>query len=195
MAATHSLLRPLRVRILESLGEADSAAGVARRLEVPRQKVNYHLRALEKDGLLELVEERKKGNCTERIVKATARSYLVGAAALGAIAADPAAAKDRLSSAFLVSAMAGAVRDVAVMRERAEKAKKSLATFTLQTEVRFAGPAQRNAFAEELATFVARLAARYHDEGASRGRPFRLLAGIYPAPPSSEATHEQDEKP
>ena len=55
----------------------DSASGLARKLEMTRQKLNYHLREMEKQGLVELFEEKKKGNCTERLVRATARSYLL----------------------------------------------------------------------------------------------------------------------
>jgi DNA-binding transcriptional ArsR family regulator len=35
---------------------------------------NYHLRALERHALVELVEERRKGNVTERMMRATAAS-------------------------------------------------------------------------------------------------------------------------
>jgi DNA-binding transcriptional ArsR family regulator len=71
------LLQPGRLRLLEQLTQPDSAAGLARRLGVPRQKLNYHLRELERAGFVELFEERRKGNCTERVVRATAREFLV----------------------------------------------------------------------------------------------------------------------
>ncbi len=177
-----AVLHPLRRRILEGLREPDSAAGVARRLSLPRQKVNYHLRELEKEGLVALEEERRRGNCVERVVRATARSYLVHPEALGALAADPDRIEDRVSSAYLVAVAARAIRDVATLGERARAAGKSLATFTLETEVRFASAAARNAFAEELATAVSKLAARHHDESAPGGRRFRFVIGGYPAP-------------
>ena len=174
-------MRPMRGRLLEALGEPASAAGLARKLGVPRQKVNYHLRELEKQGLVELVEERKRGNCVERIVRATARSYVVSAEALATLAADPQAARDPFSSRYLVATAARTIRELAVLRERADKAGKSLPTFTLQSEVRFANAPDRNRFAEELATAVARLVEKYHDESAEGGRRFRLLLGMHPA--------------
>ena len=64
-----TLFSPARMRILEHLSKPDSAAGVARRLELPRQQIGYHLRELEQAGLVELVEERRKGNCIERVVR------------------------------------------------------------------------------------------------------------------------------
>ena len=58
-------------------------------LGLPRQNVNYHLKALERHGLVELVEERKKGNMTERMLRATALSYAISPAALGGVQPDP----------------------------------------------------------------------------------------------------------
>jgi DNA-binding transcriptional ArsR family regulator len=187
------LLNPLRIKILEELlREPESASGVARSLKLPRQKVNYHLRELEKEGLVELVEERRKGNCVERVVRATARSYLVNPAALGAIAADPSAVKDQFSSTYLIAVAARAIQDLALLRERASKARKGLPTFTLQSEVRFASAADQDSFVEQLSNAVARLIARYHDEKATGGRRFQIFLGSYPSPArGTPASHER----
>jgi len=175
------LLDPLRLQLLQLLRRPASAAALARQLDLPRQKVNYHLRELEKAGLVELVEERVRGNCVERILRGVARHYLISPEALGDLASDPEATRDRFSSAYLVGAAAEAIRDVGALRAGAERAGKRLATLTLQTEIRFASAARRKAFAEELATEVARLAAKYHEPDAPDGRPFKLLVGAYPA--------------
>ena len=58
-AAAEKLLKPERLRILELLTEPDSASGIARRLSLPRQTVNYHLRELEKEGFVEFVDVEK----------------------------------------------------------------------------------------------------------------------------------------
>ena len=176
-----ALLHPLRLRMLEGLREPDSATGLARRLRLPRQKVNYHLRELEKEKLVELVEERRKGNCVERVLRASARYYLINPAALGRLAADPAGFQDRFSFGYLVALAAQAIRDLATLRERARKAGKRLATFSLQTDVRFASAADRHAFTEELSNSIAGLVAKYHDESAAGGRRFRFFLGAYPA--------------
>ena len=67
-AAAEVALDPLRRRILAALAEPGSASSLAARLELPRQKVNYHLRILERHGLVEEVEQRRRGNFTERIL-------------------------------------------------------------------------------------------------------------------------------
>jgi DNA-binding transcriptional ArsR family regulator len=178
-------LDPIRARLLAELAEPGSAATLAARIGLPRQKVNYHLRALEKHGLVELVEERRKGNMTERVLRATASSYVISPMALAAVAPDPARSPDRLSARWLLALAARLVKDVGSLISGADKAKKRVATFAIEGEVRFATAADRAAFAEDLAAAVTTLVAKYHDETAEAGRDHRLIVAIHP---SKEAT-------
>ena len=142
--------------------------------------MNYHLRTLEQHGLVELVELRRRGNMTERVMQATAASYVISPAALGASAPDPARSPDRLSARWLIAVAARTVREVGELVAGATRAGKRLATFTLDGEVRFASAADRSAFAEELATAVTALVGRYHDDSAPGGRPHRVVVTVYP---------------
>lgn len=175
-----ALLDPERVRLLAALVEPDSASGLARRLGVPRQRLNYHLRALESAGYLELVEQRRKGNFLERVVRATARSFLISPDVIGALGADPAVVRDRFSASYLIALAARTIREVAALRARADAARKRLATLSLDTEIAFATARERNAFAEELANEVARLATKYHAPDADGARTFRVTVGAHP---------------
>ncbi len=186
-ARAAAALHPLRLTLLRELREPASAAALARKLELPRQKVNYHLRELERLKLVDHVEDRRKGNCIERVVQASARHYLIDPGAFGDLAADPAAIRDRFSWAYLVSIASKAVQDLATLRRRADSVKKKLPTFTLDTALRFDSPAALHAFTEELSNEFARLAAKHQssenaDEGsaASKARSFRFFLGAYP---------------
>src|SRR5262245_46454963 len=97
-AAATVALEPVRSRLLSELSEPASAATLADRVGLARQKVNYHLRALESHGLVKVAEKRKWGGLTERLLVATAGSYVVSPAAMGPVAADPGREKDRLSA-------------------------------------------------------------------------------------------------
>ena len=185
------LLQPGRLELLHSLEQPNSGAGLARRLGVPRQKLNYHLRELERGGFLELVEERRKGNCTERLVRATAKSYVIGPQAMGHLGATPDEARDHFSVAYLVAAAARAIRELAGLAGRAQRAQKRVATLTLESEIRFASAESRAEFAEELTSTLARLAAKYHNEHVEGGRRFRLLTACYPLP-NSKAVAESE---
>jgi DNA-binding transcriptional ArsR family regulator len=186
------LLNPQRTQLLEALGEPDSAAGVARRLGLPRQQVNYHLRELERAGFVELVEERRRGNCVERVLRASARRYVISPEVLGSLADDTEAIRDHFSSSYLVAVAARTISDVAELRSLADVAGKKLATMTLESEVRFASAADRNAFARELSDAVAHLIVKYHDSEAPSGRSFRLMLAAYPSKPAPDEDDHED---
>ena len=116
-AAAVVALDPVRARLLAALAEPGSAATLAPRVGLTRQKVNYHLRALEAHGLVRQVEERRWGGLTERLFAATAASYVVSPGALGAAASDPARASDRLSARYLIALAARIVREVGDARQ------------------------------------------------------------------------------
>jgi DNA-binding transcriptional ArsR family regulator len=168
--------------MLENLDRPDSASGLSRRLGIPRQKINYHLRKLEDAGLVELVEEIMRRGCLERMVRVTARALVVSPEFLEGLAADPETIADRYSSAYLVAAAARMVRQVAEQREKAEKAGQLMATFTLESEVAFQSPADFNAFTRELAEAVARLSSKYDRSHSGSSRRFRVLVGAHPSP-------------
>jgi DNA-binding transcriptional ArsR family regulator len=189
-AAAEVTLDPIRTRLLAELVEPASATMLAARTGQPRQKVNYHLRELERHGLIELVEERRKGNVTERVMRATAASYVISPAVLAAMQPDPARSPDRLSARWLLALGARLVRDVGTLIAGASKAGKPLATFALEGEVRFASPADRTAFADELTIVITALISKYHDEHAQRGRDHRVIVAIHPSIPGENADKE-----
>ena len=178
-AAAAVALDPVRARLLAELVEPGSAAALAARVGIPRQKVNYHLRALEAHGLVELAEERRRGGITERVLRATAAAYVVSPAALAESAADPDRAADRLSARYLISLAGRLVREVGSLARRAEATGKRLPTMTVDTEIGFRSPEDRAAFADELTAAVLDLAARYHHDD---GRPHRLVVFAHPRP-------------
>jgi DNA-binding transcriptional ArsR family regulator len=181
-----ALLSPLRRRIIELLAEPDSASGLARRLGLPRQKLNYHLRELEREGLVELMATRRRRGCVERLLRSTARSFVLGSTVLGTLAADPEPLQDRFSSAYLIAVAARLIADVGRLREHASRAGQRLATVAVETEIGFRSPADLKAFSEELAGEIARLAAKY-DRGGKRGsRRYRFVMGGHPLVTKSE---------
>jgi DNA-binding transcriptional ArsR family regulator len=180
-AKAAALLQPARLQMLDLLRqEPNSGSGIARRMDLPRQQVNYHLRELEKEGFVEFVEERRRGNCMERIVRSAAQSFVVSPEALGPVGAMPLTSQDRFSIAYLVGSAMRIIRDLAYLSRQAVQAGKRLSTITLETEIRFRSATERAAFAEELAQTLATLTAKYHDEKADNGRRFRFVAGGYP---------------
>ncbi|KAA0113406.1 helix-turn-helix domain-containing protein [Mycolicibacterium sp. P9-22] len=185
-AAATSALDPVRARLLAELTEPASAATLAARVGLTRQKVNYHLRALERHRLVAVAEERQWGGLTERLLVASAASYVVSPSALGAVGARADKTNDRFSAGHLIALAARVVKEVGEIWQAARTADKRLATLSIDTTIRFRSPADRAFFTRDLTEAVAALAARYHDETAPRGRPHRLFVASYPAPSTDE---------
>ena len=173
-------LEPVRSQILNELGKPASAAMLSERLGMARQKVNYHLRALESFDLVHVVEKRKWGGLTERVLVASAASYVVSPAAMGPAAADPDRSPDRFSASYLIALAARIVREVKDLLRRSQEAQKRLPTLSLDTVIRFRSAAERAAFSEDLTKAITALAARYHDETAPGGRSHRLVVVAHP---------------
>ncbi len=70
-----ALAHPLRQRVLRLLGgEPRTNKQLASRLETSPGKLHFHVRELERAGLIVLVEERPKGGIIEKYYQATARN-------------------------------------------------------------------------------------------------------------------------
>jgi DNA-binding transcriptional ArsR family regulator len=181
-AAATVALEPIRSRLLSELSAPASAATLATRVGLARQKVNYHLRALESHGLVRQADERKWGGLTERLLVATAASYVISPNALGSVAAAPERALDRLSASYLIALGARVVGEVGDLVRRAKTKDKRLATLALDAEVRFRSASDRAAFSAELTEAIAKLVSKYHDESAPGGRAHRVVVVAHPLP-------------
>ena len=182
-------LPPLRRRLLDRLREPASAVVVAGEFGLPRQRVNYHLRTLEAAGFLELVETRARRGCTERVLRTSARAFIVDpqvmAPAPAAGVRRSAARQDRFAAETLVNAASAVVRDVSRMQTRAGEQDVRLLTCAIEADVRLASPADFARLSALLATLVARAVA---DVGvAEGGRSYHVVVGAHPTPSRRKA--------
>lgn len=178
-ASVRAALSPLRRQLLARLAKPASATELALALGLPRQKVNYHVRVLERAGLLELVAERRRRGCTERVLRASATAYIVDPGVVGAAPATL-AARDQYAAEHLVGTAGQTVRDVSRMQAAAAEQGTRLLTFTIEADLGFATPADVHRFTDDLTTVLAELAERYAPpEG---GRRYRVVVGGHPTP-------------
>jgi len=180
-AAVEVALDPIRAAILAALTEPGSAATVAAAVGSTRQKVNYHLRALEAHGLVEPAEERVWGGITERLLRRSARRLVVDPDVLQTATTDPDQVVDQLSADYLVAVNARTVSEVGAITRSAPTGTR-LPTLTVDTVIGFGSPEDRAAFAADLQSAVAALVARYHHDD---GRAHRLTVSSYPRPEES----------
>jgi DNA-binding transcriptional ArsR family regulator len=184
-------LHPVRSQMLAQLSEGDTATGLAERLGLTRQKANYHLRALESSGLVELVEERRKRNTTERVMRATSEAYVISPAALASVAPDPDRAPDQLSARWLLALASRMVQELGVLMHRSRAARQPLASFGMDGEVAFANAKDRAAFVAELSDSVEGLLAKYHAGATAGSRKHRLILALYPAITKNEPSNDE----
>jgi DNA-binding transcriptional ArsR family regulator len=184
-AAAALAVDPIKSQLLAALAEPASAAALAARLGIARQKINYHLRSLEEYGLVRVAEERLWGGLRERVMVASAASYMVSPVALGPVAVDPGRGADRLSANYLIALAARIVREVSSLVRRAREADKRLATLSIDTEITFKSAADRAAFTRDLTDAVTGLVGRYHDAATAGGRAHRLVIVAHPLPRDS----------
>jgi biotin operon repressor len=183
-ARARTALQPIRLRLLQLLERPQSAPQLANRMEMPRQRVLYHLRKLEAQRLVEAHEHGHVGRRIDRSYVRTATSYAIAPKTLGGVAVDSRTVADAFSSAYLSAVAGRALNDLGVLDRAAAARGKRVPTFTLETDVRFASPADHRRFVDELAAALSTLAAKYHHPGAPQGRTFRVFACGYPAVPS-----------
>jgi DNA-binding transcriptional ArsR family regulator len=169
-------LSPLRRQLLERLREPGSATQLANELGLPRQRLNYHLRALEDAELVELVEERPRRGFRERILATSADAFVVDPSVIGEATTPP--PQDRFAAEHLIATAADVIRDVAGMQAEGDRKGTRLLTFTIEAELTLASPVDVEHFTTDLAEAVAGVA---EDHNAPGGRRYRIVIGGHPA--------------
>ena len=193
-AAVAAIGHPTRRRVLQLLADApDSASGLAERLDDTRQRVNYHVRALEEAGLVELAEERPRRGLTEKIYRPVGRGFAIDPAVLGSLDAGEAlTGGDRWAAGYAIALASRATREIAALGRKAVRARKRLAVASLDTTVRLRDPKAMETFVDDLARAVADVVARHDDPGGD-SRPFRVTTCSHPAPDEKTESDTQED--
>ncbi len=163
-------LSPVRRRILAALTEPASATGISDSLGMTRQKVNYHLRALEAAGLVHLHEERPKRGVIERIMQRSQDVVLVDPATF---AETDLSRRDVVGIAGVISTASDIIRHASTVARQASADGAKVAAVTLDTEIRLRDPAALRSLVADITAVIAR-----HD--AHEGLAFRVSTSMLP---------------
>lgn len=181
LSAVQALTHPTRLRMLDMLRDTDSAAGIARAIGEPRQKINYHLKELEAAGLVRAVGERRKGNMMEQLYQATANTFLVSPRIAWSGNARPAALQDQASLSALVELGERVQRDAAELLDRAAFDGEQIPSASVEVDVAFADAEARSAFITEYLEALGPLLKKFA-VARQLGAPFKLALAVYPDP-------------
>jgi DNA-binding transcriptional ArsR family regulator len=172
-----ALCHPTRVAMLEALREPASAAAVGRQLGQPRQRINYHLKALEEAGLVEQVGTRQQGNFIETLYRASARSFVVSPEVAWAGPRRLEVLRSQHALESLVAISSRLQRDAVVLLDRATFDGEEISSAAVSAEVSFATDEQRTAFMREYLETTRALLDRH---GNKRGAPYRVVLAVHP---------------
>ena len=180
-----------RQQLLADLSTPHSAASLARRYDMSRQRIGYHMRDLEKAGAIAVCSERQQRGLTEKLYQTRPIAYVHAPPSK-----DRLRRQDRFSWAALVSLVGRTLADLVRLRRAADADGKRLATLGLEAELHFNSPTDRKAFTEDLLDAVETVLKRHEQPRSARTRTFRVILGAFPEPPSAqESTRENDNDP
>ncbi len=174
-----ALAQPLRAQVLDALREPDSAAGVARTIGGSRQNVNYHMKELERVGLVRHAGERRKGNFIAQLYESTAKRFIVSPR----FAWDPerlaATLRDQVSLSHLANLGERLQQHAAALIDRAAFDGEEIPSVSVEAEISFKNEASRSAFMQEYVAILRPLLKKY---GARTGENYRVAMAVYPDP-------------
>src|SRR5436309_1295076 len=186
-----ALLHPLRLELLKLTDEPRTCTDLAEALGETPQRIYYHVKVLERAGVLEKVEERKVRAISEGYYRATARSFWLSPRLVGRIG-GPRRARDQMSLGFLLALAEELQTDVGRL---AEPEREEAPTLGFTAQVRLARPADRTAFLTDIQNSIQSIAKKYGAVGPPSLQPketspetFRIIFACYPRPEERSAS-------
>jgi DNA-binding transcriptional ArsR family regulator len=177
-----ALMNPLRADIVSRLVEPASAAEVARNIGETAQRINYHLKMLEKLGLVRKVGTRQVRNLVEVLYQAVAKTFIL-AESLSLSAEMIERIKDHGSLAQLVTSADQLKRDAVELMEQADQ--QQVPSASLYFQIGLPQEDVRQAFVDDYIAMVKKLVDKYgapHD-GSSI---YKVMLAVYPKPESDK---------
>ncbi|ARU62887.1 ArsR family transcriptional regulator [Tumebacillus avium] len=172
-----ALLHPLRAEILSKLTEPASAAEVARMINDTPQRVNYHLKALEKVGLARRVGTRQVRNLVEVLYRSIARTFVISEL-LGLNPEAMQRIKDQSSLSHLITISDRIRRDALCLMEQSDQAEE-IPSATLAMKLQLETEEKRNEFVREYVQLVQELVAKYQSPNPADDA-YNVILAVYP---------------
>lgn len=184
-----ALLHPLRLQVLSQLDMPRSCAEIGAALRETPQKIHYHVKVLERAGLVEKVAERRVRALAEGLYRATARSYWLSPKLVERIG-GPRRARDTASLEHLLGLAEELPIHLGALAQQVVDGR-SVPSLGVTADVDLADPARRAAFLRDVEESIRSIAERYGRVGPAPGgagrEGYRLLLACYPHPEARRA--------
>ena len=174
------LLKPLRAEILQQLADPRTCPELAEVFDTTPQKIYYHIKELEKAGLVEKVAEQRVRGVIEGHYQAKARAYWLSSKLVGQIG-SPRQAHDQASLRVLLSLADDIHGDVGKLGERSATGK-TIPSLSLDAHIHLPVGERRVEFLGEVQNLFQSLAEKYSlpADDPRPGETFRLVLACYP---------------
>lgn len=177
-----ALLKPLRIEVIRQLDRPRTCPDLAAVFGETPQKIYYHVKALEKAGLVEKVEERRVRGAVEGHYQARARSYWLAPQLVGQIGGRE-KTRDQMSLRVLLDLAEDMHSDIGRLAHQAE-AGQDVPSLSLSASIHLPDASRRAAFLQEIQTVFQDLARKYglpaDDIDITDEQGFRLVLVCYP---------------
>lgn len=184
-----TLFHPMRLQLLRLLSSPASCPDLARRVGSSPQSVYYHIKTLEKAGLVVKVEERRVRGIMEGQYQARARSFWLSPDIVGRVGGER-QVQDQMSLAYLYQLAETLQADVGHLAGQRDETP----SLGLDGQIELRDADDRAAFMEDLQAAFLGLARKYgvrKDEPPGSRQRFKIVLAAYPAvtPDTPETTH------
>lgn len=182
-----ALLKPVRLELLRLMDEPRSCPELATATESTPQKVYYHIKLLEKAGIVAKVDERRVGGIMEGLYQAAARSYWLSPQMVGQVGGQQ-RARDQMSLGYILQLTEDMQADVGRLANQVAVGQE-VPSLGLSFQIELQDVEERDAFRQDLQVMFEALAEKYgliDDDAPQAGDFFRVMVAVYPQPPRSE---------
>jgi DNA-binding transcriptional ArsR family regulator len=165
-----------RIEIIEHLGEPRSVTELAESMGVPRTRLYHHVKLLEEAGLIEVVDTRRAGALTEKILLVAASSFQPSEAFLAT--ASPKQQRDAILGAVFGATRADFAKTLEAEGLEALEDKDGQRSLILGRMVFDLTPNQLHEFVTELEALLERYAHMCDDDPDAI--PVAAVSLVYP---------------
>lgn len=177
-----ALLKPIRLEVLRQMDEPRTCPELADFFGETAQKMYYHVKALQKAGLVEKVDEKRVRGALEGYYQAKARSYWLSPSLVGKVGGLK-MTQDQMSLRVLLNLTEEVQQDVGRLGHHAE-AGHDVSSLSLSAHIHLPDGNRRAEFLQEVQTIFQELARKYglpqDDVGIVDEQGFRLVLVCYP---------------
>lgn len=174
------LLKPLRVALLRAMGEPRTCPELAEQFGETPQKIYYHVKTLERAGLVERTGQRSVNGIPEGFYRACAQSYWLSPRLVKRYGGRR-AIRDQTSLGILASHAEEMLEDVGRLADQSA-AGAHVPSLSLSAEISLPSAEHRQRFLDELRDTFDAIARRHgaRAEDPHRTESFRFTIACYP---------------